>query len=993
MPLPLLQQLFKPSTLSRRFIIIIFIFVALLLGMLTYTITILHKDNSNALRIDLAGRQRMLFQQHLNEVFLTSQRISADYAATRHLIQSGLKTLMEGGTVVVNPDTDQRQTILAVPTQEIFEKLRQQQTQSQHIFNLADRFLEISPDHPEFQSQLQNLSTQHALAIQTADQAVKPLNAYSSEAITTMAKWELLLGIVVGLLGILATSKVVRDGRKLENEVEERKQAEAELRHTEQTYREILDSISDMVFLKDRQFKLVWGNKAFREFYNMTIEELKGIVDSPIHAPEYTKRYHEADGNVLQTGTVFNIPEESIVRHDGEVRLFHTIKTPLLGQNGKAEQLVGVARDITERKQVEDMMIRSRDFSLTLLDKFPAMVWRSGLDGKCDYFNQTWLAFTGRTMEEERGNGWTHGVHPEDREHCLTTYQNAFEAREGFEMEYRLRRYDGTYRWIIDVGHPFNNLEGEFVGFIGSCYDITPRKEGEKSLQEWKTLTDSILGQLPKGFAYRCLNEKKWTIIYASEGIEKVTGVPVSEFLSGAITYDTLMAPGENERVWPIVQEALANRLPYENEHQIIAKDGKKKWILARGRFVFDDSGQLLYLDGLNIDITEHKRIENDLRASEQRFRSLIEHIPFCIHEISLDGKISSMNQAGQKMIGIQHESEIIGCSYLTLTEEHDHDRFRGYFTLAVQGQPVNCEFRVAMNENLHVYTKSFIPILGQDGEVVKILGISEDITERRLAEERLRQSESKLKDALRHSDELKSALLASVSHELRTPLTAIKASVSSLTGNTQAGTPHIEGEFLNTIDQEINYMNRLVDNLLDMSQIEAGTLVPRREWHLLEDLVEGALRHTEQIFSRQNIDIHIPEDLPPIQVDAIGIQQVLINLFDNATKYSTPGSLIQLHVIEKLQQIIIQISNEGEPIQAEDLERIFDRFYRCPLQRNHPIRGTGLGLAICKGIIEAHGGEIWGESIGSRVIITFILPVTESMASFSLEGLQKGQG
>ncbi len=223
---------------------------------------------------------------------------------------------------------------------------------------------------------------------------------------------------------------------------------------------------------------------------------------------------------------------------------------------------------------------------------------------------------------------------------------------------------------------------------------------------------------------------------------------------------------------------------------------------------MFNNTGQLLYLDGLNIDITEHKRIENELRASEERFRSLIEHIPFCIHEMSLDGNISSMNKAGQRMIGIENESEIIGCSYLKLTEAHDHERFREYFAQAVQGQPVNCEFSVTMNESLHFYTKIFIPILGQDGEVVKILGISEDITKRRLAEGRLRQSEAKLRDALRQSDELKSALLASVSHELRTPLTAIKASVSSLTGNAQTEAPVIQGEFLNNIDQEMVLLN-----------------------------------------------------------------------------------------------------------------------------------------------------------------------------------------
>ncbi len=987
-----LRQFFKQSTLSRRFIIITVMFLCVVIGLLVYTITVLHKDNSTALLIDTAGRQRMLFQRHFNEVFLTSQGTAADYASTRHLIQSALKTLMEGGTVIVNPETDQRQTVPAVPTQEILKKLQQQQRQSDHIFQLADHLLSLPPDHPEFQPQLQTLRTQHTMVIQAADQAVKQLNTYSSAAIRTMVRWELVMAIVVGLLGILATSKGVRDGRRLEKEIEERKQAEVNLRHTEQMYREILDSISDMVFLKDQQFKLIWGNKAFRAFYNMTNDELIGLVDSPINEPEYTKQYHKADTSVFEAGTVLDIPEEPVIRHDGTVRLFHTIKAPLAGDTGQAKKLVGVARDITERKQAEEMIIRSRDFSRTLLDKFPAMVWQSGLDAGCEYFNQTWLAFTGRAIEEERGNGWTYGVHPEDREHCLTTYKNAFEARERFEMEYRLRRYDGTYRWITDVGHPFNSLEGEFAGFIGSCYDITPHKEGEKSLQEWKTLTDSMLGQLPKGFAYRCLNNKKWTIIYASDGIQEVTGIPASEFLSGAVTYDTLLAPGENERVWPLVQDALAKGLPYENEHQIITKEGKGKWILARGRFVFDDTGQLLYLDGLNIDITEHKRIENELRASEGRFRTLVEHIPFCIHEISLDGTIRSMNKAGQKMIRIEDESQIIGCSYLELVEAHDHQRFRGYFRQALQGQQIHCEFTVTIHEKVHIFTKSFIPIHGQGGEVLKILGVSEDITERRSAEERLRQSESKRRDALRQSDELKSALLASVSHELRTPLTAMKTALSSITGNSLSEMSRIQQEFLNGIDQEINYMSRLIDNLLDMSQIEAGTLVPRREWHLLEDIVEGALRHIESAVTRQNIDIHFPEHVPPIYVDALGIQQVLINLFDNATKYSAPGSLIQLNVLEKLQQIVIQVSNEGEPIQTQDLERIFDRFYRCPLRRGHTIRGTGLGLAICKGIIEAHGGEIWAESIGSNVTITFILPITESLKSFTLEGLQKGQ-
>jgi two-component system sensor histidine kinase KdpD len=193
-------------------------------------------------------------------------------------------------------------------------------------------------------------------------------------------------------------------------------------------------------------------------------------------------------------------------------------------------------------------------------------------------------------------------------------------------------------------------------------------------------------------------------------------------------------------------------------------------------------------------------------------------------------------------------------------------------------------------------------------------------------------------------------------------------------------------------IDREIDYMSQLVNNLLDMSQIEAGTLIPHKEWHLLEDLVEGSLRRAEQTLDTRDIDIHIPENVPPVFVDPVQIQQVFINLLDNAVKYSLPASPIRLNVRVEAQNIAVEVSNEGATIQPRDLERIFDRFYRRPPPRQQPIHGTGLGLAICKGIVEAHGGRIWAESIEKKVTITLTIPTTEHMASFSLEGRHKSQ-
>jgi PAS domain S-box-containing protein len=116
-----------------------------------------------------------------------------------------------------------------------------------------------------------------------------------------------------------------------------------------------------------------------------------------------------------------------------------------------------------------------------LVEKSPIMIWRSNLTMECDYFNEIWLNFTGRSMEQEVGNGWVEGVHPQDFDRCLEIYTGHFSKRMPFEMEYRLRRFDGEYRWILDRGVPFNNFNGDFVGYIGSCIDVTEAREARES--------------------------------------------------------------------------------------------------------------------------------------------------------------------------------------------------------------------------------------------------------------------------------------------------------------------------------------------------------------------------------------------------------------------------------------------------------------------------------------------------------------------------------
>lgn len=160
--------------------------------------------------------------------------------------------------------------------------------------------------------------------------------------------------------------------------------------------------------------------------------------------------------------------------------------------------------DLLERERNEQVLRESEERFRNMADGAPTLIWVSGPDKLCTFFNKGWLAFTGRTMEQELGNGWTAGVHPDDLERCLTTYTSSFDDRRDFEMEYRLRRADGTYRWVLDIGVPRFDAGSLFAGYIGSCIDTTDFKRSQEQLLAAQKLES--LGVLAAGMAHNFRN-------------------------------------------------------------------------------------------------------------------------------------------------------------------------------------------------------------------------------------------------------------------------------------------------------------------------------------------------------------------------------------------------------------------------------------------------------------------------------------------------------
>jgi len=183
--------------------------------------------------------------------------------------------------------------------------------------------------------------------------------------------------------------------------------------------------------------------------------------------------------------------------------------------------------------------------------------------------------------------------------------------------------------------------------------------------------------------------------------------------------------------------------------------------------------------------------------------------------------------------------------------------------------------------------------------------------------------------------------------------------------------------DLIAAIDDEAQHLNRLVGNLLDMSRIEAGALRPQRQWNILAEIVDGVLAQMTRVSKLHQMIVDIPEDLAFVSVDYVQIEQVFTNLISNSLKYAPPETAITISAASALDGFVrVTVANQGPPVPEEHLGRIFDKFYR--VNSGDRVTGTGLGLSICKGIVEAHGGQIWAENRSSGFAFLFTLPTTQ---------------
>jgi two-component system sensor histidine kinase KdpD len=226
-------------------------------------------------------------------------------------------------------------------------------------------------------------------------------------------------------------------------------------------------------------------------------------------------------------------------------------------------------------------------------------------------------------------------------------------------------------------------------------------------------------------------------------------------------------------------------------------------------------------------------------------------------------------------------------------------------------------------------------------------------------------------------TERLRSALLTSISHDLKTPLAAVLGAAGTLRDLSPKLTDAEKADLLATIVDESERLNRFIANLLDMTKLESGAIVPNSAPHDLGEIVGSALRRASKILARHPVELELAAGLPMLNLDAVLFEQVLFNLFDNAAKYSPEGTTIRVRSFRDADTVVLQVLDEGSGIPPAELERIFDKFYR--VEKGDQVRaGTGLGLAISRGFIEALQGSVTAANRTDRkgAVFTIRLPI-----------------
>jgi len=466
---------------------------------------------------------------------------------------------------------------------------------------------------------------------------VTPTQTYVRQARSALPEVGLLLGTALATLLALVTylfqearvraRESANANLRLIADVARRQRVEQSLREAENRTQLIINSVRDCaIYMLDPEGRIATWNPGARLLNGYESDE---IIGKPFSVLYPSDRQSPPEGELIIAARRGWFEEECWhQRKDGSQYCGDDIISAIRDEPGALRGFAVVTRDATPRIKLREQTERARDYYLSLFASFPNLVWRSDVEGNCEYLNQAWLDYTGRSMELERGGGWLENVHPDDRKIWRETIERGFPTRQPFEFEFRLRRSDGGFGSIICSGRPYHDLEGAFAGYLCSCFDNTARRKTEDALKEseerYQRMTTNVPGMV---FKLERNNEGKLRFLYVSQGALSVTGEQPSALTEDIETLFSLLSPADRASVLATLSDSASRLSTFNWTGRLEPRHGaNERWISIRAKPRFADDGSTLW-DGVIFDDSQARLAQNELERSREELRALSSHL------------------------------------------------------------------------------------------------------------------------------------------------------------------------------------------------------------------------------------------------------------------------------------------------------------------------------------------------------------------------------
>ncbi|HEY9672894.1 MAG TPA: PAS domain-containing protein [Waterburya sp.] len=566
-------------------------------------------------------------------------------------------------------------------------------------------------------------------------------------------------------------------------------------------------------------------------------------------------------------------------------------------------------------------------------------------------------------------------IHPEDRASFDESLVCSGATLELMHWEGRFILSSGQVKWLLVKANP-ERCPTEGILWDGFLTDITVRKQAEVALSESELQLRLALNASEMGTWDWNLDTN---VITWSERTEAIFSYAKGTFPGTYEGFIDRIHPDDREMVMQACTRSLEEKIPCSLEYRLLLPDGTVRWVAKKGDFLFDEMGQPRRLSGVTMDITERKMAEEKLRKSEANLlvAQRIAHVGSW--EFNVGEQKLSWSKEKFRIFGLDSsQPEPTYAQLIELIHPDDQPMFQQTVGRALtEGTSYEIVFRIKRpsGEIRHIETRGEA-VFNSAGQVVQLFGTVVDTTERKLAEEET----LKILQRERELSEAKSRFIAMTSHDLRTPLTTIQSSVDLLRHRSEKLSSERQQVHLDRICSGVEQMTRMVQDVLILSEAEAGKLQFAPTQVDLVQLCHSLIADLQVADSNEHSFVFTPSG--ECGAERLGLDEklaryILSNLLTNAMKYSPKGSTVQFDLICHPNQVVFRIQDQGIGIPPEHIPRLFESFYRA--SNVGAIQGTGLGLAIVKQCVDLHGGKMAVNSIvGEGTTFTVMLPLTQ---------------